>query len=288
MKKKIIIALSSFIVVVLLAFACWLFCTPVFNMVIALPDFPENIQVYKMVKPDITVEDVTVIGAKLGMTGEVGESDESYLMSDKETGEFLRVFKATGAFRYDISSKLYPEETPVLTSSEEAALLAANFLAERGWLDDGVKVSSVVVGGEANGVPAHLLVIFDRPVDGYQFQFAADKDALRIGDGGEIVSMFINPVKYEPYQVAALKPVKQAYQELKKTRSKYIGFGGPGTLWVSIDSVSIEYWLNDVHSAQDYIYPVYVFRGQCHPGQDSYTGWVEAIHESSIDFPAAE
>ncbi len=285
MKKKIIIALSSFIVVVLLAFAFWLFCTPVFDLAIPLPEFPQNIRVYKMIKPDITIEDVTEIGASLGMTGEVGENDKSYLMSNNETGAFLTVFKATGAFRYHISSRLFPGETPVLPSYEEAALIATNFLAERGWLDDGVKINSVVVGGEANGVPSHLLVIFDRPVDGYQFQFAADKDALRIGDGGEVVAVFINPVKYEFYKMAALKPVKQAYRDLKKTRDE---FTQVGTLWVSIDSVSIAYWLDGVLSEQDYIYPVYVFKGQRHPGQDNYTGRVEATYESSIDFPAVE
>ncbi len=284
MKKKIIIALSSFIVVVLLAFAFWYFYTPVFDMVIPLPEFHENIQVYKMIKPDITIEDVTEIGVSLGMTGEVREGDEYFAMSDNGTGARLMVFKATGAFQYDIASALYPEETPVLPSFEEAGSMATDYLAERGWLAGGVELSEVVVGGTTgNGTSAHLLVRFEYPIDGYRF--AANKYGLRIGEGGEVVSVFINPVKYEFARMAALKSVKQAYRDLKKTRDK---FTGTGALWVSIDSVSIEYWLDGVFKEQDYIYPVYVFKGQRHPGQENYTGWVEAVDDSSIDFPAVE
>jgi hypothetical protein len=281
-KKRFIIALASLFVVLLLAFAFWYFYTPVFNMVIPLPDFPESIQVYRMVDPDVTFEKVAGIGTKLGMTGEISERDDSFVMNDHRTGAHLVVFKATGAFQYDIASALYPEETPVLPSFEEAGLIATDYLSERGWLAGGVELNEVVVGGTmGNGTPAHLLVRFDYPIDGYKF--AANKYSLRIGHGGEVVSVFINPVKYDFARMAALKPVKQAYRELKATRGK---FAGVSKLWVSIDDVYVAYWLDGVMRAQDYIYPVYVFMGHSYPGHNDFTGWVEATDESSIGFPA--
>jgi hypothetical protein len=283
-KKKVIISLTSLFVVLLLAFAFWYFYTPFFDMVIPLPDFPDSIQVYRMVDPGITVEKAAEIGAKLCMTGEVREGDEYFAMSDNGTGARLMVFKATGAFQYDIASALYPEETPVLPSFEEAGSIATDYLAERGWLAGGVELSEVVVGGTTgNGTPAHLLVRFAYPID--EYRFAANKYGLRIGEGGEVVSVLINPVKYEFARMAALKQVKQAYLELKETRGT---FAGVSKLWISIDDVYIAYWLDGVMSEQEYIYPVYVFSGQSHPGDDKYTGLIEATDESSIYFPAVE
>jgi len=291
-KKKIFIVgllLFGILVFVVMFQLLW---SPVFDMVVTLPEFPDKIPVYKNVKPDITIAYVATLGDKFGLTGNVTEGDEYFLVREQETGASLRVFKTTGIFRYTLTSKLYPRETPVLPSDEEAMKIATDFLAERGLLPEGVVASTVKEGGSSNGVPAHLLVIYKHAIEltgpgaGY---------SVRIGDRGEVVDVFINPANPSAlpvHDMAALKPVKQAYQELKKTRGK---FTPVNTQWVSVDSVSIAYWLDGIDKEQELIYPVYVFKGQY--GQflrifdrdpDNYTGWVKANEESFIDIPAVE
>jgi hypothetical protein len=82
----------------------------------------------------------------------------------------------------------------------------------------------------------------------------------------------------------ALKPVQKAYNELKETGRKYSGIG---KFWISIDNVSMEYWPVDINK-EFFLYPVYVFRGKCLPGDEVYTGWIDATSEYSFEFPAVE
>ena len=91
--------------------------------------------------------------------------------------------------------------------------------------------------------------------------------------------------------MTALKPVAQAYRELKNERRRYSPIG---TLWISVDAVEITYWRQQ-DGAEWVYYPVYVFKGETSdtlpflekkPG--IFYGWVEASGDSSIDFPAME
>jgi hypothetical protein len=201
-----------------------------------MPDYPKDIQIYKQSKPDIDFEYVKTLGKKFGLSGTITMGPENYLMQDEDSDASLMVYLATGTIDYEVSSELYPKETPVLPLDEEAKQIAMSFLSEKGLLPEGEIASKVSVGGTSNGVPAHLLVGFTNNI---KVSGAGAKHGVRIGDHGKVVAAFISPTNFEPAGTEKLKPVEQAYEELKKTRRQFTGID---TYWISIDSVTVKYW----------------------------------------------
>jgi len=281
--KIIYIVIASVVGIILIGLVVWMYCLPVFDMTVKIPRYPENIQILKIIKTDILADTVAEIGSKLGMKGKIEDAGDSYTMSNNETGAFLSVHKTTGAIDYYILSKLRPDKSPVLPSSEDAASIAMKFLAERNWLAEGMAVNRVEKGlTSSDGKPANLSITFDLPVK--TFSTLKNICIVTIGDGGEVISLFYNPGRYEPVKTTSLKPVQEAYKELKETGRRYSGIGIP---WISINDVSVEYWPVDINK-EFFLYPVYVFRGKCLPGDEVYTGWIDATSEYSFDFLVAE
>lgn len=292
MKKVVkitVAALSSLIVLALVVIAFYLFGMPLFDMVIPMPEFPEHIQIYRIETPDITAEYVAEVGAKLGLPGEaVLGSDGRYRMSDKEQGRYLEVDPASGTIWYS-TSNLSRMSVPTLPSQEKAATIATDFLAERGWLPQGVIVKSVrPYGLQIGSTLALLSIAFSYPPDIQLTGYGGDY-SVSIGHEGEVVEMKINVRTYVPVEEVPLKPIEQAYRELKKTGRKYTSIGSH---WVKIEAVSIAYWLDYQIEGQEYVYPVYEFTGRFGKyfgGTPSpYRGWVDATYESSILFPGVE
>jgi hypothetical protein len=50
---------------------------------------------------------------------------------------------------------------------------------------------------------------------------------------------------------------------------------------ISIDHVSLAYWMDVASVSQEYVLPVYEFRGTCRAANgnllDNFTGWIEAL-----------
>ncbi len=250
-----------------------------FELPKTLPAFPDKAMVYRTVKPEVTLEMVTEIGAKLGLTGEAAFSprEATYHMSDSK-GTLLSVYPATGAISL-ATNKLYTTISPELPSFEEAAEIAREFLDERGWLPPGLKVDEVKIGGTSGGMPDHLLVTFDYRIDGFRTTGPGKKFGVRIAHKGEIGYLQINPVKCSPHENVPIKKVEQAFQELKENRKYTIPLD---TTKVMIDSVSIEYWVGSMKEGQEYVIPVFTFKGRSLGESDkllsdSFTGWIEAI-----------
>jgi hypothetical protein len=161
-----------------------------FELASPLQDFPDKLQVYKMVKPDINVEYVNALGAKFGLTGEISEGTENFLLSDNKSKTYLEVYKPTGTIRYYILSYFeIPGEAlikmpPVLPSDAEALKIATNFLVERDLLPEGDVAYRVDVGDSFGEIPTTLLVSFKHAV---QITGPGARHGLRIGDEGEVV-----------------------------------------------------------------------------------------------------
>jgi hypothetical protein len=78
-----------------------------------------------------------------------------------------------------------------LPDDQGAASIATEFLKQAGlWFPD-VEVKEVVVGGTTGPNPAHLLVNFARSVGGMPLTGPGKKFGVRVGDQGEVVSMFV-------------------------------------------------------------------------------------------------
>jgi hypothetical protein len=256
-----------------------------FELIAPLPDVPDKMQVYRMIKPEVNIEYAKTIGAKLNLSGgaSLSPTENVYHMSNQKD-ILLDVYPATGAFSYS-TGKLYSKaiydagKLPVLPSFDKAAILATDFLNQRGWLSEDVKVDEVIIGGKVGNIPDHLAVSFDYRIDGFRVTGPGDKYSVRIADQGEIGQLMINPVKYSPHDIVTIKGVDQAFQELQ-TNKKY---AAPiNTQKIKIDSVSTEYWLEPMNKGQEFIVPVFTFKGQCLDStnkviNDRFIAWVEAI-----------
>jgi hypothetical protein len=237
-----------------------------FELSAPLPDFPDKLQVYKMVKPEINEKYVKALGAKFGLEGEISEWPENFLMGNDKTRTYLQVYKSTGTFKYTEFPKLYPDsETvlkspPVLPPDAEALKIATDFLVERDLLPKGDVAYRVDVGASFGEIPTCLLVSFQHAIE---IAGPGARHGLRIGDRGEVVQVFINPtnpLELPPLEMVAVKSVQQAYLEMKNNTNYHVP---AASRKVKIDSVAVAYWLEAIGEGQDYVAPVYKFQGSC-------------------------
>jgi hypothetical protein len=241
----------------------------------SFPTFPTQIQVYKTIKPEITAEYVVNLGSQLDLSGEISQGNDTFLI--QVGNKYLQVYSISGAIEYAYDY-LYPTVQPTLPSPEEAEAIATDIVSKLGLIPDGVKASYQGYG-ESGPWPFTIRVGFKRTLDGKYFAGSGAKYEVRIGDKGEITRIFINPVKYTPLEMVALKPAEQAFEEMKNTKTYMAPMDAQK---ITIENVSLVYWLNSVMTGQDYIVPVYCFTGTCQDFSGktldgNFTGWAEAL-----------
>jgi hypothetical protein len=249
-----------------------------FEMAIARTDWPEKLKIYKMVKPEITIKYVTELSSKFGITGEIIQGEGGFSIQDKDVGSYFDIYRQTGTIWYKVASKLYPHEKPVLPSDEEAKKIAMDFLSTRGLLPEGDVASKVSIGG-SSGYPAHLLVHFSHVID---IAGPGAKHGVRIGNNGEVIDVFINPINPLNLPVQEIAPaisVNEAFKEMKSLKKYYVPLE---TRNVTITEIKIAYFLEPIDTYQEYIVPVYVLGGQCFDksGQQigNFSGYAHAVN----------
>jgi hypothetical protein len=262
-----------------------------FELATELPAVDNMIMVYKAKAPDVTIDKVIEVGRKLGFEGGAGFIDDAtkIAMLDESDGEVRQLMvwvnSGTLAFHWLEPDKLYPSAAPTLPTDEEAGKIATQFLAEAGLLPAGVHVSEVVEGGTYSGPEgsyvAHLLVRFSYEIDGFSVTGTGAKFGVRIGDKGEVVDLYRVWRETEAYKEIPIKAPQEAYQDLLTGKGSY---GTPsGCQKVVIDKVSLAYWMEAADQKQEYVIPVYEFKGKCLDGQgnylDDFTGWCQAVQQ---------
>jgi hypothetical protein len=281
---------------------------------LAATDLPTNntMMVYKAENPVVTIDSVGEIGGKLGFEGDAGYIDggTKIAMLDEGAEEVrqLSVWVHSGAVEYAIvyPDKLYPPEPPNLPSEQEARQIAIDFLAQSGLLPpdatvgDGCEVE-VVTGGtyaveqeapqegmEDGGdiepevveeYVTHLLVRFHRQIDGFPVTGAGSKFGVRIGDEGEVITILKVWREVTPYNEVVVKSPEQAFQELKSGVGSY--YAPLACAKVVVEQVYLAYWMEPLDEHQEYVVPVYEFKGKCLDKDGEYVedfvGWCEAV-----------
>jgi len=241
-------------------------------------DAPSSISTYEIVSPEVSIQSVVELGAKLGFTGEASNIEAETIGMANEQNEVLRVNTTTGSLRYSCLDKLLQID-PDLPSYDEAINIATDYLKEAGlWFSD-IVAEEVVVGAYFDGVPCHLLVRFSRYVDGIPVTGPGNKFGVRIGDQGEGVEILMwHPELELSTDVETVSP---------DSALSIIEDGG-GSFSVPADCTSIVikdiyigYYLSNINESQEYLLPVYVFEGKCYnkDGEylQDYMDWVEAF-----------
>lgn len=273
---------------------------------LAASNLPSNnkMMVYKVEDPVVTTDSVRQIGGKLGFEGSAGYIDggERIAMLDEGAEEIrhLSVFIESGAVEYIIvyPDKLYPPEPPNLPSEEEARQIAIDFLAQSGLLPADAKVgdsyeADVVTGGTCGIVEdggetkpevveeyvAHLLVRFHRQIDGFPVTGSGNNFGVRIGDEGEVITVLKVWRAVTSYNEVIINTVEQAYQELKSGDGSY--YAPLDCEKVVVEQVYLAYWMERLDQHQEYVVPVYEFKGKCLDKDGEYledfVGWCEAV-----------
>jgi hypothetical protein len=209
------------------------------------------------------------------LTGEINRGTTATSIQVGNRG--VTVYHASGAIEY---AYMYPNPTvePKLPSPEEGEAIATDIVSRLGLIPEGIEATYQGYG-EIGRWPLTLLIGFKRTLDGRYFAGAGAKYEVRIGDNGELTRLFINPIRYTPEEMVDLKPVGQAFEEMKAGKR----YNAPADAQsVVIESVTIVYWLESVTHGQDYIVPMYCFTGKCFnfwgiPITGGFTAWVEAL-----------
>jgi hypothetical protein len=253
------------------------------------PDFPDQIQVYQKIKPDVTLEYVKNLASELDLNGEIKQGSGSYTIQVGIKG--LTVFSSGGI---EYANETDVKEKPILPSEEEAIAIATNAINKIGLLPEGVKGTSYGIGesaamGVTEGVwPISILIGFKRTINGKYFAGPGAKYQVRIGNAGEVKQMLINPIKYSPLEMVSLKPVDQAFEEMKTAQKYLVPLKANKVI---INDIAIAYWLDSITTDQVYIAPIYSFSGQCldasgnilynnsfgQQKEEKFTGNVEAV-----------
>lgn len=248
-----------------------------------LIETPATIVIYKLQPPEVTNESVRELGVKLGFTGEAGPTDKGIIgMSDAKTGAMLRVDTNSGAieFSYIHLDKLFPEGVPVLPSDEEAKRIASDYLMSIGLLPDDVKVSEVVEGGGSGDIVKHLLVRFERKIDGIPVTGPGAKYGVRLGENGEVVMFLLAHQEVKaPREDAVIITSAAAYDHLLAGKGEYVVPMNCDK--VVIERIRLAYYMGQLTEQQTVLLPVFEFKGKCLDKDGNYledfTGWTEAL-----------
>ena len=252
----------------------------VFTLDVSPPVVPKEITRYRIVQPDVTVDYVADLGARLELAGQAALAEPGIIiMSRPEESEVLRVYAKSGAMEYTRLNSLFPE-SPDLPNDDKAVEISTGFLQRTGLWSSDMEPKEVVVGGTAGGKPSHLLVRFARKVDGIPLSGPGNKLGVRIGDDGEVIQAMIHHPEFVPYQQDQCISPAMAFDRLVAgntllSPSPYVGRR------VVIKSIAMVYYLESVTERQEYLKPAYLFSGDSLDASGRYLGafqsWVEAV-----------
>jgi len=268
-----------------------------------IPDVPDKMMVYKIKTP--TRESVFELGKHLNMVGDVEEDEDTFYINDKEYT--LKVYKASGAFKYSDISKIYSSEIPSnLPSEEEAENIAKKFLADNIWIKSDIafdEISADTMGSlkidpdtnKSSYVEENyrIQVIFDYKIDNFSVVGTGSDVKVIIGDNGSIIR-FSSDIRYcEPWKYFKIITPDEALSILKEKgiHCSLISLtddngtpimdekGNPVFHKIKeakLKDMYLGYYAQGITEEQKYMQPVYVFEIETDIGKN-VTEYVPAI-----------
>lgn len=249
-----------------------------------LPKAPQTLMVYRISYPEVNDEYVSRLRRALALEGQAEAGADSIMVRDGAVA--LEVYRATGAFWYKDTTRLWSGKRPAaLPDAAAGASLATALLARVGLLPEnmifaGTGHSNVTIYDTATGqqtsydTDLHVnfrLMVQEMPVEG-----PGAKIKAYLGDNGELIGLYwatfgIQP--YRPYPIISAERAVESLQEsgvistLKQVRR------------VNLTEVSLVYYAGPGLERQEYLEPVYRMAGtvEGEEGVAEYVQYVPAI-----------
>lgn len=248
-----------------------------FEMDVAFTDIEPTMTIYQVKSVNVSEMDVEAIGRLLGFNGGAGVVNDGVLGMVEGT-KAINIYTASGAIWYADTAKLFRsvKKQPNLPSDAEAMEIAETFLSTRGLLPSDAVVSNVVAyeRGEintstkkvSNVIKTDLQVIFDRKIDNIPVIGPGSKLKVYIGDDGEVTGFYKAWRVIEPYSECTIKTPEEAFEDLKVGKCR---FAGPiGFDKAIVKEILLAYYIEAADKEQDFVEPVYVFKGELLFGED--------------------
>jgi len=248
-----------------------------------LPIVPEKLMVYKVKKPNLTVEKVRETARKLGIEGAVKESAiDLRVRSDK--GEYI-IDKATGNESF-MTKEFALQHEPVTTvlSDEEYKNLASQFLHKAGLMKDkavfvDVNKGNTVTAIDENGVertkPHMIEVRFGREnLNNLAVRGVGPKISVYFGDKKQIIGTKSVWCEVEPYLEYPVVAPAQGIEQVKKNDAVVFNVNRSDT--VTVKEIKLTYIVGPIGSHQEFIIPHYVMTGTNTAGKQ-FTALTRAI-----------
>jgi hypothetical protein len=229
-----------------------------------------KIIVYMTLSPDVSHEAIYSLAKKFDVTGKLHEGNAAISIQSEDLKKSVEIDNKSGYAAYSNSDQL--DETnsvyiPAnLPSDEEAIKIATKFLKDRDLFPEGAypveveHIKTYHLNNDDNSktvVWEKLAVWFGGNLNNIKVHGRSIR--LVINADGNIIEYDANWREYKPYQEYPVKTPSEAFGELQ-TRGVTVGMSEPDT--VSIDQIELAY--NSLPGAyvENYLEPVYIFKGQ--------------------------
>ncbi|RQV96575.1 hypothetical protein EH221_04725, partial [bacterium] len=238
----------------------------------AITKGPDQVTVYKTQPTVVTKADAIEFAKKFNITyyNDPKEGDAVISVSSKDMRYNVMLYK-NGGKRYSDYHRIdtpngidIPENLP---SDEDAVKIATEFLKARDLLPDGAVFSKSIhdktyklnrSGGEPTVVRENIELGYSRKIDGMRIE--GTQFMVGVGANGDVISYFVNWKEYEPIGEYPVKSGETAFTELKQNGVN-VGSGPEKPDKISIDQAYMAYYTKALAYPEDYLEPVWVFKG---------------------------
>ncbi|MDI6720661.1 MAG: hypothetical protein QMD46_13740 [Methanomicrobiales archaeon] len=239
----------------------------IYSINVSFPAVPDKITVYVFERPDYTTEWVRSLAKKLGMSGEIRESNEAYYANETEEDDFYFVVQKDDKI---IAFKNYHQQSGVPFSAEKATESVHGFLECTGLMfPDATEANigynigeSISPSGEPVQTWKQTVVTFSRELDGLTVlgsEIIADVDSR-----GNIVGLYLHWQDYKPYKEVSVKSPEQAFAEYLNYQKESLYIEGTP---MKPEKVVVTNVLLLYRSTGNYLEPTYVFQGYGQQGE---------------------
>ena len=246
----------------------------------------ERAMVYKTVN-GVSDKDLASLQQGFGMQGNfVNQDGKSFYLHDN--GAYLNVLNASGRtiFINELREEERQKDTPdKILNPDETVKSAKNFLLSKHlWENDAIydRITTdeggviTVSTGSFNKNYATVTVIFVRSLNGTRVY--GDSISVVTGGGGDVLEVYKQWRRIEPYKEMAVIPPEKAFESLTKSGST---LSIDQNKHAHVTSIHFGYESDPPLQDQDYMNPVWFFEGTVENGPESveFQEFVPAVQD---------